>query len=668
MSRLTEVYISELKGTAKKFELAPVTLIHGPNRSNKTSIVDAIQIAILGYHPGQPKNNAGVMNLASGPVMEVGVKFESGESVARTYKLTGTGATSTVNPKGYELDPRLALCMDPSLYFGKTDTERVQRVIELSEGLGSAERVPGIIARLKMLKATAHSAEAEQALQELISAMPQFSRNLTVQVWLSNLLEWAKDQQKIVNATVKAFEQTNRTLTEANSIDTLNNIADVQAHKAKLKELNDEIQRLNQEWGRARAEAAQTEKDQRRIQQLDAEIATLSQTTTKGEQLDAWSEEITRLTQVRDNTRASAVETEKRLKPLLDELDTLAKNRRPLSDELAKLRGNGQALVRQIGEAQKKISEIESLACCPYCKASQHGWKAELERAYNAERSGYSNSLGEVNAKIAEIQKKIDEIDAKTAEIDAAENTLDTQRQELDRKVDEYTQEIHSLERQVAASTKNVQRLLYLQEERKKYPDVIEIPSVVEPQDLPEVRREAFEVEAQIQIFHNQEAERARIAQVQSEGVKARAKLELTKGLLDAVKDEQAKLVNEAFEPVLGIANAFLSGIIETPLRYHEGMVGRLNPANGKFIPVSTFSGSEQRATFAAVSAALAVGSPHRIAIIDEIGTFDDVTRTCLVRNAVDLVKAGAVDQVLFVGTTPPPSLPAEVMVIYTGS
>lgn len=81
-----------------------VTYIFGKNGSGKSTIVEAIQLALLGYIPGYGKKNQDIMKHANGDMMSVEVIFDSGESIKRIYIKDKTSVKCTVVSEPEELD------------------------------------------------------------------------------------------------------------------------------------------------------------------------------------------------------------------------------------------------------------------------------------------------------------------------------------------------------------------------------------------------------------------------------------------------------------------------------------------------------------------------------------------------------------------------------------
>lgn len=81
-----------------------LTYIFGKNGSGKSTIVEAIQLALLGYIPGYGKKNQDIMKHANGDMMSVEVVFDSGESVKRIYIKDKTSVKCTVVSEPEHLD------------------------------------------------------------------------------------------------------------------------------------------------------------------------------------------------------------------------------------------------------------------------------------------------------------------------------------------------------------------------------------------------------------------------------------------------------------------------------------------------------------------------------------------------------------------------------------
>lgn len=73
LSKVTIVNMHDI--SFDEYEIGDKLHIHGDNGAGKTTILNAIQLALLGYIPGYPKTNEGIFKHAKGSHMEVGVEL-----------------------------------------------------------------------------------------------------------------------------------------------------------------------------------------------------------------------------------------------------------------------------------------------------------------------------------------------------------------------------------------------------------------------------------------------------------------------------------------------------------------------------------------------------------------------------------------------------------------
>lgn len=77
-----------------------VTYFVGENGAGKSTILEAIQLALLGYIPGYSKTNESVMKHAAGPTMSIILELDSGITITRTWMRSGTSVQSNVDTVG----------------------------------------------------------------------------------------------------------------------------------------------------------------------------------------------------------------------------------------------------------------------------------------------------------------------------------------------------------------------------------------------------------------------------------------------------------------------------------------------------------------------------------------------------------------------------------------
>lgn len=97
-------HMHQIKGSVT-YNLNDVTYFIGQNGAGKSTILQAIQLALLGYIPGYDKTNAGIMKHSSdGLELSVTATFDGDASITRTWKKDKSSVKSTVSavPEGFD--------------------------------------------------------------------------------------------------------------------------------------------------------------------------------------------------------------------------------------------------------------------------------------------------------------------------------------------------------------------------------------------------------------------------------------------------------------------------------------------------------------------------------------------------------------------------------------
>lgn len=155
--KATLLRIRNMKGTTRDVPLSGLDVLVGPNGSGKTTIQQALALAVIGYVPGQGEKPAAIMQLASADHMMAGLDLDNGFRFERVFersrKRAKDGSISIVDSQSITLSPsggesgvkardariqdvlgRFIPAFDLSKWFEVSDTERRNLCLTLVPG------------------------------------------------------------------------------------------------------------------------------------------------------------------------------------------------------------------------------------------------------------------------------------------------------------------------------------------------------------------------------------------------------------------------------------------------------------------------------------------------------------------------------------------------------
>lgn len=88
----------------KKYDFKNVNYFYGKNGSGKTTVLQAVQLALLGYIPGTNKKAQDIFTHSCAPEMKVSLVFDNGHTISRSYKKNGQSVKSETKciPDGFD--------------------------------------------------------------------------------------------------------------------------------------------------------------------------------------------------------------------------------------------------------------------------------------------------------------------------------------------------------------------------------------------------------------------------------------------------------------------------------------------------------------------------------------------------------------------------------------
>lgn len=596
--KVTNLKYVNFKGHAASVDLAPVTVIRGGNFTHKTSIPLAMRLAMAGKLP-LPIGTKGIYpSLAGNPdkpgSMSVACSFDNGRKVEWIWERNAKGSISTDGAVTSDIAmPELML--DPSLFFAKTGTEQIQTIFSVCEVDEDVFSIRNVTGRLGEVDAS------PIAIRDItISGITNFmgsSEPEDVQKWFSAVLNNLTTQQKAAGSRAKtskgAFEAYRNSDPESRIPEDVSAVL-----KAKCAE-RDRIMAGSAD------PAGRIEFLKHQIQQIGPRDRLVLVIEEYGE-MDPVSPDIL---SDPEGFRDEAVM----------EIGSMSKRIAQVS--------------ATIENSKAKLSELEHLEACPYCKSAKKGWKSVVKESLE-------NTIGEAITERDMIAEKLSDYQTKLKSLIAYEERnaqIDDARKKLS-ELDAFQAELD----QLISSPKSG-------------------PS-------PELLQEIADLQAaqvQFEVFRSNRVQREKLEQ---DLLKAQCEETVYKAVTAIVLEEQDKVISKVFGRVLNVARHFTDGLLNSRLEFVNGELGRRVSQQDKkqgnqapldsWIPFNGFSGTERLLALAGFSVALTGDAPCKLVVLDEMGNLDLARRTEVAMRMLQLCESGVIDQAILIDVDERPYVP----------
>lgn len=613
--KITNLRAAGLKGLAFDHELGPVTVFSGPNYAGKSARLEAIRLGLIGYVPELGKTKASTMELSAGD-LTVELTMDDGTEVLRSWNRKDkveVGRSLHVPP----------VLMDPNEYFALGAKDRVRYVYGLASGTMEPSGIVGaLVSNVHRIKAeTEHHVEAVQSLAETILSMAdeREEKSQPVHEWVGEVIQHVTDELRAGRAAQKTMEEGAKAratlaMDEETPRDVSGQIVTLQQQVADLKA---EQRQHTEVVDRARANAD-------KIARLNGILAR----PDPGPEIVA--------------LRATVESLDQQIEAYVSPAAGIRERHGEAKARQAVLRSELATLSTQLTKALADVQAIVGLKECPTCGACGEGWRAKLD----TERRTIVDVL-QANAKIKAVEW--DELEAVRptlqADLDAAERAdrehatrqaqLRQNRQALDRLLNQSVERASAAEQLAGLGTIDSTAAQLA---------LTEIGSKLQGHETTLAR-----LQEQQRAFARHQQDEARQAQALLAAERSKARVEVLKAALDMLEEFQGALVERAFGALLSVANQMTHDLMPGRLEYQDGDIGRTE--DGRWISHRTFSGTEKAMTYAALSVALANGSPIKLVMMDELGRMSRETRSNFLERMVALTKAGLIDQFVGAGT-----------------
>jgi DNA repair exonuclease SbcCD ATPase subunit len=680
--KITKLSAAGLKAGDFSHDLGAVTVIAGDNFKGKTSRLEAVRLALMGYLPELGNKPALTMQLARGATMGVRVELEDGRSIEQGWSIQ-QGQVKTKRLAG-ELDVPPVL-LDPNEYFSLGDKDRMRYVfsranVELLQDGDEAKAVADvIIANLKRIKIEGHSEQHEQVINNLVTEIDDSDRarhdaGEPVQAWLDQIVNHIREQFKGAKQTADRMAKTTQGLTAVRATEDQaaaeNMEKAIAAVRVKIQELTAKQAVHQERWAQMKANDAER-----------ARLTKIQQACPSYVDVIALLEKDLELvnTKLAEPVNSLDIEAKERLaKAFQDEIDAYKSETLELGQKF-NLAGKDEYVAQNnldnlnldIEQRQQKHNEALALDCCPFCKTKKKGWQKAIQdefEAWMAEQSAAvakakeylaqcakqvserQAALEQSNKLDAEFQAKRDQVSKLCREIRELRAALDQERSTLAGKAREITAKIADFraKQQAGADAKSkLEALPPALSEAEAMEMVMQGTRFTD--DLRGLNTELDTMDRQQREYHQSIQDEKRNAQILLEAGVAKASCEVLRETVKMLEALQAKVVEQAFRTILERANKFYRYIALGDLEYRDGEIGRFQ--GGTWISHKTFSGAEQALCYAGISMALAADSPIKVVLLDELSRFDTETLKKVLSRMGGLVNEGIIDQFIGAGT-----------------
>lgn len=622
--RIVKLTARNFNGADFDFDLKPVTIITGSNFAGKSAVPNVARLALSGSLP-PPLGVKGIYRLAGNPdqpgSMTVAALMDNGRKSELTWTRDVKGKISCDGGVSADLlmPPML---INPRSFWAKTGAERVQAIFESCPGadwdlfkniMGRLGETP--IMPLKVFLPVLDELQKRTAAA-FKDAMPREAAELLLDVFKTGAAENA--------AAVKTHTAT---------------MASLQVPTTKPADVSVELETARQELAKFQIKQGSDKA------KLEERIVSLQGS------LDAWSRKyqqtpVGHLAEFINNEAATVAKDLRMLKPSQPTDDLEEEWQEAISDEQNAANENHR-LAEVVSRLQAEIGNLTIQDHCPVCLTKSANWKDRALKSLNTALDKARAELGAATAAFAAAKATAERLRGALASIRKTAKDTATHRTAL-------LEEATTLE----ADRDAVLSLLAEQAEAKAALAKCGAVDSTLPARQQALRERVAALETQQLLHIGYDATMKRREQLENDYTAANVRAVAMKAAAVIVVEEQRKVGEAAFTAVLKTARYFTDGILNSPLEFINGDLGRrvsdkdqsrpgLVAPVGSWITHETFSDSEQRIAYVGFSVAMAAEAPVKLVIIDEMATLEPNRKVQFVDRLIQLVRKGIIDQAI---------------------
>ncbi len=606
--KIEKISLADFKGVTEIFTLDSANLICGPNTSGKTAIIDGLRLALLGYHPKLGKQNKSVFSLASGASMEASIITDNGDMMA--YTLTEQQGSIRKEWTEREWDVGLRMQLDPDLFFDSPLAERNKNIFTLLMDDDNYEVLDSLIGDINRI-----SVDESELSKKIVDA----------------IADGARDIFKRSQSANDAFMELTENLREGKSKAT--------DYMRRMEKTLDGLSELASGGGRPLIQSEEFYQNQ--IDRLRAEIEKESNSVAERRVY------LDRIIDLQEKLRlekekSSGIKDEARLDSIKVELSELQS---ATEEQLA-------VLVTKKGRLEEKIDKVDDLL------GDKQGHES-LESIYP------KLSTGVYMAKIELLVSEGEEVTNVVWEIEPfGKNELMLELSQVEQEIVDVNEAYEETIKPLHAERDKIELIDDRgsnEDKIKMFKDDIEESNEMlgklksgGEESLSAMREELSRLEALLRDSTSKEIDMKNLSDARDKANEAAREVEILKQAEKITKGYSERITAKVLDGLLDAMNRFSRSVTNCPYSISGNEIGYYR--DGTFVGHESFSGSETSLLRCAVTVAMASRSAFKIAIIDELGRFDETRKSMLLKNVVDMVADGFIDQFIGVDVQTPPN------------
>ena len=688
--RATTLSLHDIKGSTGEVALSGRDVFLGPNGSGKTTIQQAISLALLGYIPGIERKPSGALQLSSGDVLEVGLGFDSGFRFGRTYRRTrqrgkdGAPVVSdsqdvTVSPGQAEKNPterdarvarecgRFVVALDLAEFVNATASQRRTFCSSLLPDGGEMDVDAArtyLVERLLTDALELNDPAGYEAMRGFITeCLAEWREGLDAQAGLTAMRSWAAAQQSIWNKRERDAVGAIRELSDLRARQQETD-RDLGADERRLKELNAELVSATEDLTRAQEQVKAAATRAASLEKLRGEIASLEAALLRSVD-EAVAPEEARLAEIRSRIREVPVvdEREAELDEIAHRREAAVARRGAAADLLAECRADLSKSQKTMAQVKAGISTcvIDDRIGCPKNWAGVEQGLAPMVAEAEQDVEHATSALKAIDDEIAECEEARKRVMAEVRNARTAAKAIETANQKAVE--EEAALRTASEEAQKARAAKE-QRLAHLREQLRSAEEAPVDPIL--PTDLLQKRVDGLganitTVEEQIAVKRKQRDTLVAMQAAMGDATSAESKAACVRSLVDAVGPNG--LQGEVLKRGIGAIAADVTEVLRLMNVDREAVFvcesargaevfdfGWFGP-DGPRIFSALSTGERALYSTALVAAFLKrANPPFRCICLDNVENLDPANFARLLDGLDALIEAGRIDNVILSG------------------